>query len=273
MYTKCRTLSESLLKIGCAKGEISLCQGSEVWPCTHLPKNIRLLSDLTDKNTAPLIYASVSSVLAEYGATPPKEELSKGQFFSCPEILGNPEIRSPCEVTSCYFHTENTWSNNCILSYWTNTCVTEKNPQEFVRRTMTNHELSFLLGVPSNEIRSNLLEALSKLRSEALQETLDSAEVDKGPSHFVVPDSFCAVCGVRAPNPYTRRSGFVWCSDACWNKKPVAAVKLEEKFSMPIEKILQSAVQRFGSTKLRASSLGLSSAAFENLCNLLNISG
>jgi hypothetical protein len=180
--------------------------------------------------------------------------------FRCPELPGNIDIYLPCKISSCRFHTNNPWTRNCMLIYM----------DKHERRTMTNHELAFLLSIPPNDVRSRLLAALSKLRQGALHETMSQ---DRSEAVTPLPvENVCIVCEMKTEDLYVEKEGYSWCSEECWELKPYIAVNLEQQFTMPIDQILQTCIQHFGSTQLMANALGISTPMFEGLCDTFGIS-
>lgn len=258
----CRSVAQQLLDTGTPKSGIGMCGRSTTWPCRYLISNVNALFGSVNPSSAESI-AELVTVLLEDNTEllfDPAVDQVPERPFHCPELPGNVDIYIPCKVSSCQFHTCNPWTRNCMLIYM----------DKHERRTMTNHELAFLLSLPSNDVRSRLLVALSKLRQGALHETMSQDRSD-GLTPLPV-DNVCIVCEMTTEDVHVEKEGYSWCSEECWKGKPYAAVKLEQQFAMPIEQVLRTCVQHFGSTQLMANALGISTPMFEGLCKTFNIS-
>jgi hypothetical protein len=272
-FGPCRTVAQQLLDLGIPKSGIGMCGGSTAWPCRFLIDNVKMLFGAVDPSSAESIDELVTVLLendSDLVFDPAVDQVPE-RPFRCPELPGNIDIYVPCKISSCRFHTNNPWTHNCMLIYMDKNCIIRTNKDTYKRRPMTNHELAFLLGIPTNEIRSRLLSALSKLRQGALHETMA-----KDRSEALTPlsiENVCIVCEIQIEEElYVEKEGYSWCSEDCWNLKPYVAVNLEQRFTMPIRQILQTCIQKFGTPPLMANALGISTPMFEGLCKTNDLS-
>lgn len=179
--------------------------------------------------------------------------------FYCVEL--KTEIRQPCQVTSCAFWTDNTWTRNCIRCY----CL------EHHRDTLEIKELTFLLGETSTDLRKRANSVLADMRKWALKHRTEQDAVAAGTPD---PDT-CIVCKNPLPSSAFHRQGYVYCTPDCAEVKPPLELNIEGEFSLPIARILQISAEAFAGKRPICHALGVTNRQLEKMCerHQVDISG
>ena len=234
-----------------------LCEADDSWPCRYLVQNAQSLYDAVSPDNSADVLEFVSLLFArpEQMLSPRFEQSAQRSPFRCPEL--DIDMYQPCEVTSCAFYTDNSWTMNCILFY----------RLQQGKEVLSLNELSFLLGRDVGSLRANLNKAFRSLGEAALKETI-SREHTEELMDRVYPENVCAVCEKRMDSvrAMTVRAQFYYCSPECADLKPPQILRLEQNFLLPFNRLLEICVARFSTVKHMCSALGVGPAVFMDWC-------
>lgn len=262
-YSVCKDLRKKLRKFGIPKEDVhSYCDAAAPWPCIHMVSNARLLYEVVSPANSQEVlefiepmFATRQQLISDRFADDYKEEP-----FRCPEL--SVDIFQPCTATTCAFYTNNPWTRNCILYYRV----------RHGRETLNLNELSFLLGREVPVLRSSLNRTAKLLSHWAFKETIEREHLNEMVSR-ITPENVCVVCERRTDG--TRRmlhkGGFHYCGRNCVRKKPPQIIRLEQEFSLPIERLLTLCVERFSSTKTMCAALGMGHTVFLSWCKRYSV--
>lgn len=169
--------------------------------------------------------------------------------FTCPVL--NAPLMTPCQLKSCKFNVNYSWSNNCLLSYM----------HEQDKQTLSLEEISFLYGIPIDDVTEIYREAIYNLRSGAI--SVESAHDDKlKPAFAFFPTrGVCCVCESRiettSPQLQLKNNDLAYCSKECKQEKPPRLIELEAQYGLEIGKVLEWVFTNFRSLTLAEQALNL----------------
>ncbi len=104
------------------------------------------------------------------------------------------------------------------------------------------------------------------LKEVIVQENSPEMMVHLNTSHV------CVVCETNiSKGKAVIKSGFQYCSRACYNKKPPVAIKIETDFKLPAEHVLRICVEKFSTFKSMCNAVGVGPPVFKDLCARYNI--
>jgi len=174
--------------------------------------------------------------------------------FYCPEL--KILMYQPCEISSCQYHTFNSWTGNCILRFLTKQSVQE----------LGYDDLSYLVNIPQAELKATFIGIKRSLRNGALKEAI-LKEVTSGLFDRKFSPRLCPVCERKiVPSERVVSRGYRYCSQICAEYKPPLVLKLEHEFCLEIIPLLKLCIDKFSSTKEMSTALGISRFVFEDLC-------
>jgi hypothetical protein len=262
-YSVCKDLRKLLRKFGVEKDEIDpLCDAEAPWPCSHMLKNAQHLYDSVSPANAKEVLEFIEPMFAT------REQLVSDRFrddykeapFQCPEL--GVDMFQPCTAGSCAFYTNNPWTRNCVLYYRV----------RHGRETLNLNELSFLLGREVSVLRSTLNRTFRQLSHGAFKETIERDHLSEMVTR-INPENVCVVCErkLEGKRKVLRKGGFHYCGRRCVQKKPPQVIRLEQEFSLPIERLLSLCVEQFSSTKTMCAALGMGHAVFISWCDKFDI--
>lgn len=242
--------------------EIKNCPENKSWPCGEMLDNARRLFRLVSPRMAGRVVRFVSVLFPNPSDVFNQDvrRLMSESPFHCPDI--DIDIYQPCGVSSCAFFTSNRWTRNCVLYYRV----------RHERDSLSVNELAFLLSQDVPTVRNELTRTLKSLSQGALKETIVQEGVQDQVTHLEV-DKLCCVCE-KPMGPKSRklmRSGLAYCSRACHQKKPPVVVGIERTFGLPIVRLLELCVDKFGSVKNMSGALGIGQNMFLDLCRRYNV--
>jgi hypothetical protein len=257
-HKSCQQLRSLLLETGLEEAEVRACPKIKVWPCSEMAGNARLLFQQATPPLAGKIVRFISTLFPNPTAVFNQDvrQLLNESPFHCPEI--NVDIYQPCGVTSCAFHVvERRWTRNCILYYRV----------RHEKDSLSVNELAILLQQDVPVVRNELTRTLKSLSQGALKETIVQEGVQDQVTHLEI-DKLCCVCEkpILIKSKRVVRSGLVYCSQACHQKKPPVVVGIERTFGLPIARLLELCVTKFGSIKNMSGALGIGQNMFLDLC-------
>jgi hypothetical protein len=262
-HKSCQQLRVLLTEAGLEEPEIKSCPTPKIWPCDEMVTNARALFQLVSPGMASQVVRFISTLFPDPSAVFNQDvrRLMNESPFHCPDI--DIDIYQPCGVNSCSFHTANRWTRNCVLYYRV----------RHERDSLSVNELSFLLGQDVPTIRNELTRTLKSLSQGALKETIVQEGVQDQVTHLEV-DTLCCVCEkpIVAKSRRVVRAGLVYCSRVCHQKKPPVVVGIERTFGLPIARLLELCVDKFGSIKNMSGALGIGQNMFLDLCRRYDIS-
>ena len=125
-------------------------------------------------------------------------------------------------------------------------------------------ELAFLDGKTSNQIRTGVNAGLAQLRQAALL-----VETEKEGVEVVdTPEDACSVCwgGLAEDGPYRVSSGFIYCSETCYERKRPETLDIEQRFCLSADRVLDIGATSFATVRNMAHALGVTPAQLRELC-------
>jgi len=256
----CDVLKSMLLTMGVDSDYISdACTEEEA--CQSLFDNLMLAHHYLNLENAQVV---IDAIKKRYDGRLPIDKTDAAikqifdrQPFQCPEL--GVEIRQPCQVSSCAYWTNHSWTRNCALFYRV----------DQGRDTLDLKELTFLLDRSVTEIRKRTNKVLAEMRRWALHSKVESDTVREAPSPVA---GGCCVCGRIVGNKRAvHKQGFSYCSRRCYQQKPPLDFRIEREFKLPIDRVLSICVDSFAAKRPMCHALNVSSKQLEDLCTRYEI--
>lgn len=259
LISVCGQIRSLLERIGAAHAEIDVSCYPPA-PCDGVFANLELLASRIEPENARIVLDFFRGAIGDLPVlkSPAARRAAKKPPFYCPEI--EISIYQPCRVSSCAFHTgldrddPQEWIRNCILNYR----VTQQSDSLEIR------ELSFLDGKTSNQLRSSINAGLAQLRQAALLVKTEK----EGAEIVETPEDACSVCwgSLDTEGPYRVSSGFIYCSEECYDRKRPETLDVEQRFGLAASRVLDIGATSFASVRNMAHALGVTSVQLRELC-------
>jgi len=130
-------------------------------------------------------------------------------------------------------------------------------------------EISYLKNIPIQTVHQTLEESLQKLRTYALETIREENPEYTKIFDYVKTNRVCCVCESiiqEIPIRVYGSVGLYYCSIECQEEQPPDIIVLQQRFGLPIEKILRWVITSFRKPLIAAQSLGVSITRFRHLC-------
>ena len=244
----CELVQDTLVKLG--RRPLTDCNGS--WPCPNLISNSREIFDTLTPDQVTPIFELLQELSPNKLPIRSSKSLLTEEPFPCPEI--GISIYQPCQVKSCAFFTDHSWTRNCLLYYRVHQEVSQ----------LSVSELAFLLKRSVGTIRKSLSSTMKLVRKAALKETISHQPEPVLPLSTESRD-ICIVCGSPIEKTFRRTVKYPYCGDACYLFKPPFMVSLEKEFGLPVERLLHVCINNFRSTKSISQALGITASKLAHI--------
>lgn len=230
----CRELHQLLEKIEDEKIPFR-CSGSS--PCEYAFNLAKSVAQAVNVDSAQEIEETIKKInknqLPIESSRQALELVFNEDPFYCPELQA--DIWQPCQVRSCTYWADKPWTRNCIWYY----------KHSWHRDVLENSELAFLLDVSSSMILKRVHLIVAKLRRNFVRSAAASLRDPTTQNSSDAPR--CTGCGalIQDKNAHHYRKGYIYCSRDCVKKKPPVEARIEDDFSLPLERVLQICLESF----------------------------
>jgi hypothetical protein len=136
---------------------------------------------------------------------------------------------------------------------------------------LSPEEISYLYDIPLSEVHGTLDDTMKVMRSL----TLEAARLesnDYSPTFsYVKSDKVCVVCESLILDEGERiyiagAQNLVYCSKECQDEVPPEVIIMQQRYGLPIDKILKWSLQSFKKSILAAQALELTHSKFKRMC-------
>ena len=256
----CSQLYELLRRIGVDESSIARECGVE-GPCQAVFDNMLLVMHNLNVDNAQhvsdFLKARYEGRLPIDSSSSTLKQIFDLRPFQCPEL--DIKIRQPCQVHSCSYWTNHSWTRNCIMFYRI----------DQGRDSLDRKELTFLLDQTSTEIQKRINLVLAEMRRWALRnKTLDNDQDPAPSAPEPTMEDCCMVCAAPIDKGAIHKQGFRYCGRECYNQKPPLDFRIEQEFhQMPVARVLRICIDSFAAKRPMCHALNVTSKQLDDLCN------